>query len=1359
MPAAPGHQQMPRPQEVFISYSRKDKEFVHRLDESLKSRSREAWVDWEDIRPTEDFMQAIYGAIEGADTFLFVLTPDSVTSIVCGREIAHAAAHNKRMVPIEAREVDAAAVPEPLAKLNWISFWRDGDDFEKATDTLISALDTDLDWVHAHTRLLTRAIEWENKGKNNSFVLRGEDLRAAEQWLAEAGAEKERHPTTLQTEYIIASRRAAVRRQRIISGAVSFALIVSIVLTIIALTQRHQAVEQKNIADQQRAEAERQLRLTLAGELANNTVHALTVDPERGILLALEAASASYLANKSLTSEAEDALHLALQASRVRLVLSDHQGIVSSAAYSPDGRRVATADSSRVQLWDAVSGQPVGPAHIGQVLGIAFSPDGTYLAVAGKDAIARVWEVASGREVRSFSGHTEYLWSVAFSPDGKRLAAASHDGTASIWDVASGQRLNTMRGHKGPVFAIAFSPDGKSLASASEDATAKIWDSASGRELHSLASGGMAVRDVAFSPNGKRLAMASFDKTVKIWDAVSGRDLLSLEGNSSSVFGVAFSPDGKRVAAAGLDKSVRVWDAASGKAQLTLLGHTDIVTHVAFSPDGDRLLSASADSTARSWDLTSSSELPTLSGHTGEVRDVVFSPDGAHVASASADATARVWALDTGRELRAIIGHQAAVNGVAFSPDGKRLATASADQSARVWNIATGRQVLALLGNKGEVNGIAFSHDGTRLATASSDGTARLWDAATGRALSSFVGHVGKVVSVDFNPDGSRLVTTDEGSEGRRGATKVWDVASGRELLDLQGDYLWVSRAVFSADGKHIATAGTSPPFPVKVWDVHSGKELLTLSGHVAGVLSVALSPDGKRIATSGYYGATKIWDAGDGRELFSLSGHATAVNAIVFSPNGKRLATAGSDWTVRTYVMDPDDLIALAESRVTRPLTPEECKRYLPTQDCSQTVSSLVWAGKELLRLGELEAATVKFQHALDRSGTPDSGPKAKMTIVALLLMEGRERAELADLDGATALLERARRLDPSLGFEAGSEARRIAAIGLAARGERLVSLDRAPEAIESLERAVTLDSLNDRAYLALGRAYRNTKAYDMAIANFRKAAEIHRTALSYSELGESYRLKKDYKQAREQLKMAISLDPEGEWPRRVLGITLRETGEYAEASAKLNEAIKIRPTKWGYVELARTYRLQGDYVHTLESISKAKGIDPNFVEAYELAASIQHDNLSNFEAAYQEYRKALEIGLSDEGDKADLAEATLTSGRFKEARLLASDLLRAPATTTELSLGGQLAMRFIVASSLLLGGEPEAGAKKLKELRDYYKTLPVGFVQSWDYRGTRNFVMQHPMNQAIRTKLIGALDMLEKGEKAARTSGAEGR
>src|SRR5213078_1692870 len=216
MPAAlPGRA---RADEIFVSYARKDKEFVRRLASALKERGRETWVDWEDIRPSEEFMQAIYRAIEGADTFVFVLTPDSVVSEVCAREIAHAAMHNKRMVPIVAREVEAKKVPEALAKLNWI-FFDQNNDSRSTIDLLVSALDTDLTWVRAHTRLLTRALEWEGNKESSSFALRGEDLRAAERWLSQAGTDKERQPTELQTKYIIASRKNASRRQRVILGA------------------------------------------------------------------------------------------------------------------------------------------------------------------------------------------------------------------------------------------------------------------------------------------------------------------------------------------------------------------------------------------------------------------------------------------------------------------------------------------------------------------------------------------------------------------------------------------------------------------------------------------------------------------------------------------------------------------------------------------------------------------------------------------------------------------------------------------------------------------------------------------------------------------------------------------------------------------------------------------------------------------------------------------------------------------------------------------------------------------------------------------------------------------------------------
>ena len=132
--------------EVFISYSRKDLPFVRKLYQALAERKRDSWVDWEGIPPTAEWLWEINSAIDAAQAFLFVISPDSVVSEVCTKEIGHAVEHEKRLIPIVCREVDAKAVPEALAKLNWL-FFRETDDFEGAVEALLKAIDTDLDWV------------------------------------------------------------------------------------------------------------------------------------------------------------------------------------------------------------------------------------------------------------------------------------------------------------------------------------------------------------------------------------------------------------------------------------------------------------------------------------------------------------------------------------------------------------------------------------------------------------------------------------------------------------------------------------------------------------------------------------------------------------------------------------------------------------------------------------------------------------------------------------------------------------------------------------------------------------------------------------------------------------------------------------------------------------------------------------------------------------------------------------------------------------------------------------------------------------------------------------------------------------
>lgn len=172
---------------IFISYSRVDREFALRLRDALEADSRDVFLDVDDIPPTAAFMEEIRRAIESSDAFAFLISPDSVQSKVCNEEIDIAAALRKRLVPVVVREVPAPQVPVELREINWLWFL-DSDPFNSFFERLLEVIDTDLDWVRGHSRLLVRASEWRRQEYDESYLLRGSDLEAATAWLAEAAS-------------------------------------------------------------------------------------------------------------------------------------------------------------------------------------------------------------------------------------------------------------------------------------------------------------------------------------------------------------------------------------------------------------------------------------------------------------------------------------------------------------------------------------------------------------------------------------------------------------------------------------------------------------------------------------------------------------------------------------------------------------------------------------------------------------------------------------------------------------------------------------------------------------------------------------------------------------------------------------------------------------------------------------------------------------------------------------------------------------------------------------------------------------------------------------------------------------------
>jgi serine/threonine protein kinase/DNA-binding SARP family transcriptional activator/WD40 repeat protein len=806
-------------------------------------------------------------------------------------------------------------------------------------------------------RIDTAMAEWNDSG-DPSFLLGGGRLEQAERWRAttDVGVTTD-EDVFLRTsrELADATEEAARRRRWWLIAVLSILLLVVSGLAIAALLQRRAA----------RQEA----RDATVRELAGESILALDEDPERAILLALEAVDLSRSVGQPALPEALGALQRAVQASRVEMRLEGGDSFVQA---DPGGEWFVTDDIYQgpdAILWDAEGNRLATLAGPGGVLtGIDVSPDGAMIAVSYDGTgipdhpPVVLFEPATGAELGRLDGSSNWYFTPAFSPDGSQLAAGSSSGdgpggVVTVWDVPSRRQIVSFTptefsadANTGLTGTVDFLPDG-SVVTGDPAAHRLVFHSATTGTETGAVDLDEPVGNFFLDPSGTRFATGYFSsKRLQVRDLATGEKTVDIEVAEAQA--IEWSPDGTVIAYTGNQGVITLIDATTGASLMELLG-SGSVFDMAFLGGGTQLVNPSVDGATRIWDVT---------------------PDGPP-------------ALDALVTTRPQHGFQ-------ISTDGSQLAAYTLPPGGfELVDVASGGTSSAL---EDELVGIG-SNAGLR--TVSDDfslmGSLQNDGRSTIRSLPDLdvVAELADCTTpLAFTVDHSRaLVNTyacTADSDVATGTSRVIDVDTGREIVEIPEE--WLYYAAFNPPGaleggRYLAV---TDQFAVTIYDTETGAVIGTLPPEDLGLdnhLHLAFDPEGRYLAagtvdgvvwvvdliavvegtsmvdallfnqvahtgpapwpsitsegvlaTGGFDGLVRLWDIRTDRLLVEFRTELDdQMPTVFFAPDGSYLLYAETGNVIRKFDMDTDRLVFLAEDRATRELTVDECRRHLDPETC----------------------------------------------------------------------------------------------------------------------------------------------------------------------------------------------------------------------------------------------------------------------------------------------------------------------------------------------------------------------------------------------------------------------------------------
>jgi WD40 repeat protein len=570
------------------------------------------------------------------------------------------------------------------------------------------------------------------------------------------------------------------------------------------------------------------------------------------------------------------------------VIQKGHELAVIAVATSPDSNYVVTGSRDKTaKLWELSTGREVRSflGHEASVNSVEFSPDGKLLITGSGDKTARIWEVETGKQIYSTSVSKEYVTGIAFSPDQKIFVVAGYEDSASVYDyipkkIIAKIPVNSDKG-RGYGVQCTFSPDGKWLAFGEDNRTANVYRTSDWKLVFTFEFGqgscGGCSTFTAFTPDSQFLIMASHNGSVKKYDLKSGNLIKKYQDDVEELTDLSVSPNGRKIMVT-TKTEIYIWDNDAGQQLLKILpGLKEEINETAFTLDGRSILITCDDNTTVLWDLAKNKATGLLTGFLNE-RDkggLTYDQDD-------------YWNSGMAKYVRF-------KNHLMLTRDGKELIKGKFGTKVKRWDIASGQTMMEYTGHKKAVLCYDLTADGKQMVTGGGDGKIMLWDVASGDSLLSIQSYRQPILDIHFNGNETQIVTSS-----LDGSIKIHDLKTKKllEYIEFRENGS-AYNVLWSPEDLYLFTSQGSI---LKMWEVETHTQVREFIGHEDQISSLHLSPDNQLLLSTGWDGKIRLWDIRSGLAVKKFTGHKGAVHIGIFSSDGKYIYTAGADRVIRLW-------------------------------------------------------------------------------------------------------------------------------------------------------------------------------------------------------------------------------------------------------------------------------------------------------------------------------------------------------------------------------------------------------------------------------------------------------------------------